>query len=579
MKRVPFIKHIVVFLIILSLPFFAFAGGEKETGDTASAATGEPQHGGTFRSYIDFEPKSWDEWDAYGAMCQLHALHLGQLVGGDIEKYGPRGTNDFPFTLTEYIPDGTLVGVLAESWELTSNPLGVKFKIRKGMMWTGNDRIGMKPREYTAHDAAFFLNRFQESAQGPKRIPFMSKPGFKALDDYTLQTYFDKFSGGWPVSFGYGWNTWHIPKEVVDAGASDWRNHTSIGPFILTDFVKGSHVSWVRNPNWWNKERVIDGKTYELPFVDEVVRPIIIDPSTQIAALRTGKVDMARSVNLINKDTLSKTSPDLILKEYAGGGADYITWNYDNPPTNNLNVRRALMIGTDLKAIARVVHTKADIHCVPFNAGIPYDIYTPIDELPPEAKELFTYDPEKAKKILADEGYPNGFKMHMDYSSTGAGGRYNQEAALLADMWKKIGVELELRPMEHAVYAKVYSKGTYESATLKSGGNAKPAGMDLYKERAKPWMLLTHDKYFVDTLDKASAEPDEAKRNALLKELGVYYLKSLVRLPMGNAYYLNAWWPWVKNYYGEIESAVGPNTMPIVSSLWIDQDLKKKMGH
>ena len=384
---------------------------------------------------------------------------------------------------------------------------------------------------------------------------------------------------GWPVAFGYGHETWNIPKEVVDAGASDWRNHVSNGPFILKNYVKGSQVSYVRNPDWWNKERVIDGKTYELPFIDELVLPIIMDKSTQVAALRTGKVDMAREIGLMYRDTLSKTSPDLIIKDYAGGSADYVTWNFETAPTNNLNIRRALMIGTDLKSLVKVVHTKADIHCVPFNAGIPYDIYTPIEDLPPEAKELFTYDPAKAKQMIIDAGYPNGFTISLEYSGTAGGGRYNQEAALLADMWAKLGVKLVLKPLDNALFAKNYSQGKYGDAVLKGGGNGKPAGMDLYKERAYPWMLLANDDYYKDTLDKASAEPDANKRNAMLKELGVYYLNTVSRLPVGNPYYLNCWWPWVKNYYGEIESGVGPNMMPMVSSLWIDQDLKKSMGY
>jgi peptide/nickel transport system substrate-binding protein len=579
MKRGSLFKRLVILMIILCVPFAAVAMGEKDTGTAAAAAADEPQYGGTFTQWMDVEPKSWDQWDAYGAMCQLHALHLGQLLNGDVEKYGPRGTNDFPFTLAEHMPDQYLAPQLAESWELTSNPLGVKFKIRQGVMWTGNERIGMKPREYTAYDAEKFFNRFQESGQGPKRIPFMKKPGFKALDNYTLQTYFDTFAGGWPVSFGYGWNTWNVPQEVVDAGAADWRNHTSIGPFVLKEYVKGSHISWEKHPDWWNKERTIDGKSYDLPFVDNVVFPIIIDESTQIASLRTGKVDMADGVPLVYKDTLSKTSKDLIIREYAGGGADYVTFNFFEGPTSELEVRRALMIGTDMEAIAKTVHTRADIHCVPFNAGIPIDIYTPIADLPPDAKELFTYDPEKAKKLIADAGFPNGFTITMKYSATAAGGRYNQIAALLEDMWAKIGVTLKLNPMENALFQQQYAKGDYGNTVLKSGGNGKPAGMDLYKERALPSMLLANDDYYKDTLDKASATMDPVQRNKMLKDLGVYYLSTVSRLPVGNPYYLNVWWPWVKNYYGEIDCGVGTNKMPIISSLWIDQNLKKSMGY
>ncbi len=573
------IRHIVIVLIILCLPFLGFAKGQNEAEKATSAQSGEPQRGGTFNMYIGFEPSSWDQWDGINNMEELLPYFYSNLMLGDVEKYGPRGTNQFPFTLTEYIPDKFLSGQLAESWEITSNPLGVKFHLRKGVMWTGNAKIGMKPRELTATDAAYSFNRFQKSPQGPKRIPFMTKPGFEALDKYTLQAKFTTFSGGWPVAFGYGHDAWLVPQEVVDAGASDWRNQTSSGPFILKDYVKGSYVSFTRNPDWWNKKKVINGKSYELPFVDEVMLPIIVDRSTQIAALRTGKVDMAREIGLMYQETLSKSSPKLIIKDYAGGSADYVTWSYQKPPTNNLQVRRALMIGTDLNALVKAIHIKSDINVVPFNPGIPVEIYTPIQDLPPDAKELFTYDPVKAKKMLADAGYPDGFTLGMEFSATDGGGRYNQEAALLADMWAKLGVKLELKPLDSALFDQRYNKGQYEGAVLKGGGNAKPAGMDLYKERAYPWMLLSHDKWFTETLDKASAEPDETKRNAMLKELAVYYVKSVVRLPVGNPNFLNCWWPWVNNYYGEIEAGVGPNMVPMISSLWIDQKLKKSMGY
>ncbi|GAJ10250.1 unnamed protein product, partial [marine sediment metagenome] len=228
-----------------------------------------------------------------------------------------------------------------------------------------------------------------------------------------------------------------------------------------------------------------------------------------------------------------------------------ISFNFRNAPMNKLNIRRALMIGTDLEAVTKTVHIMGDIQCVPFNAGMPYDVYTPIEDLPPEAKELFTYDPAKAKQMIIDEGYPDGIMLEVIYSSTGGGGRFNQEAAILEDMWKDIGVTLILQPLEEALLAHKHDTGDFKDLILKSGGNAKPAGMDLQKERAWPWQLLYHDVWFNETFDKASAEIDGAKRDALLKEVAVYYLNTVSRLPLGDRYVLCSWWPWVKNYYGE----------------------------
>jgi peptide/nickel transport system substrate-binding protein len=81
-----------------------------------------------------------------------------------------------------------------------------------------------------------------------------------------------------------------IPREVYDAGASDWRNHCGSGPFILTDFTAGAACTYVRNPNYW-RTTTINGVEYETPFIDTLVMPIIPDESTKLAALRTGKLD------------------------------------------------------------------------------------------------------------------------------------------------------------------------------------------------------------------------------------------------------------------------------------------------
>jgi len=234
------------------------------------------------------------------------------------------------------------------------------------------------------------------------------------------------------------------------------------------------------------------------------------------------------------------------------------------------------MIGTDLQAVVRTNLTEGIIQCCPYNPALSTDVYTPIEDLPASAKELFTYDTVKAKQMLADAGYPAGFTIKLDYSTTRFGAA--ELASLLEDMWSKVGVELILQPHEEASLTSLSVAGAFE-ASLASGGNGNAVSTLLsFKNQHPVWNFYAHDEYYCETIAAAAAESDIAKRNALLKELGIYVIEQCERIPLGNPYLLCCSWPWVKNYYGEIESG-SMNYSPMTSTLWIDQDLKAEMGY
>ncbi len=116
-------KKVLVLMLALALVAgFAYSGGEKEVEGIA-AAPGAPQYGGTltFADRYLYEPKNWDA--TTGAwMASVHYYpYLSFLVLGDVEKYGPRGTNEYAFQLHQEIPDQSLGGDLAESWEVSAD--------------------------------------------------------------------------------------------------------------------------------------------------------------------------------------------------------------------------------------------------------------------------------------------------------------------------------------------------------------------------------------------------------------------------------------------------------------------------
>ncbi|GAJ03263.1 unnamed protein product, partial [marine sediment metagenome] len=231
--------------------------------------------------------------------------------------YGPRGNNEFEFNLMEYVPEQYLTGELAESWEITSEPLSMVFNLRHGVMWTGNPNIGMEPRELTADDVVFCLIRSWERPGRASSWEWIES--ITAPDRYTVVVALNEYNANWNWWFGGGFVSGGIyPPEVVEAGPDDWRNWCGSGPFIFTEYVEGSYLAYERNSNYWNTT-IIDGVEYQMPFVDKVIYPIIPDESTQIAALRTAKIDHWPRVPLVYEDSLADTCPEMIRFKWLSG--------------------------------------------------------------------------------------------------------------------------------------------------------------------------------------------------------------------------------------------------------------------
>jgi peptide/nickel transport system substrate-binding protein len=573
-------------LIATMVPVLVLSSCTKTTTTTTTTkAANTPVYGGTFtmlnnvNTTSNSDPTGWDH---------IMAINLGQasvwgnpymekLLVGDIEKFGPRGNNTFAFNLWENVPEQYWGGLLATSWEIQTTPSIVfTFHLRQGVMFTGNTNINMAARELTATDVVYSEERAK------------SRPGFAAglawlnsevaVDKYTVQWNVNPFYANWAWRFngtalGQIW-----AKESVDAGPTDWQHQVGTGPYILTNFVSGSGATYTRNKNYWGKT-TIGGKQYQLPFIETVVYPIIPDESTQIAALRTGKIDWAPKVKTQYAATLTQSSPDLVQAKYLTGNCDYIKINrYGSATLNKRDVRRALMIGTDLKALVTTVYGGGEWYSWPLAPGVPG--YVPLDQLPASQKVLWTYDPTTAKKMIADAGYPNGFKMEIMVSS--ANTQQVDLANALVAMWTKIGVTATINVADSTAVATAFDGVTYKDClvqqftvvnpyTTMNIGRAIGAG-NIYGD-PKDAVGVAQEKMYQDF----SATVDPTQRAAKIATMSLSLMDDCGTIGFTNPNSLNCYWPWFKNYYGELDASYY-NTMPMIMRGWIDQDLKTKLG-
>ncbi len=198
--------------------------------------------------------------------------------------------------------------------------------------------------------------------------------------------------------------------------------------------------------------------------------------------------------------------------------------------------------------------------------------------MPDSTKQLFTYDPAKAKQMLAAAGYPDGFSMEMTYAPSDTPNQAPDIASMIVDMWGKIGVKVTLKPVEAAVltnltYGHTYTDGLLTSRAYMTAGVSMAMGVKGHEENSSAW----DNAQYTSDYDKAFAERDPSKSLALKKEM-VLRLLDAATMMATPVHSLNAYaWPWVKNYYGEI-SAGFMNFNPMLKFMWIDQGSEDEDG-
>src|ERR1035437_2732842 len=187
---------------------------------------------------------------------------------------------------------------------------------------------------------------------------------------------------------------------------------------MLTDYTKGSSLTYTKNPDYWETDPVGPGKGNKLPYVDVYKEVIITDVSARIAALRTGKIDIADgtaapaggALNSVDAQPLIKANPQIQYTKSLSNTPWAITRRTDkqDQPFKDVKVRQALMLATDFNALKQVLFgDDAEIDVWPVNKNVTA-MYQPLSEMPQAVQDLYTYNPTKAKQLLSDAGYPSG---------------------------------------------------------------------------------------------------------------------------------------------------------------------------
>ena len=233
------------------------------------------------------------------------------------------------------------------------------FKLKQGIHWALNPNSDasklVNGREVTADDVVFSL---KQVFTNPRAYLYTAYPDLRTANITAPDKYTVKFACA-PESMSNALirvtECAHIvPPEVVQKYGNmiDWHNSVGTGPFMITDFVDNSSVTFVKNPTYHAKDPIGPGKGNQLPYVDGVTALIIPDLSTRQAAFRTGKTYALPGVNWEDGPIMMKQIPG--VQQYQGGasGAATVTaLRNDKAPFTDIRVRRALFMALDFQAI------------------------------------------------------------------------------------------------------------------------------------------------------------------------------------------------------------------------------------
>ncbi len=558
---------------------------EEEEGEEEEEepVTGAPQYGGTLTwsywnlAYLN-DMAGWDP--QYDWTAQLATdYYFETLLMGDLNR-GPRGTNEWSFPNPFDTPEKYIAGRLVESWEVSADKL--IFYVRQGMYLTGksvNPGVGER-REFTAEDIKYNADIALPSAIYGWLWDWIDD--VEVIDRYTVVFNLNRFKSTWSLHVGYGFGGLEhpTPREVVEAGVTDWKNHYGTGPFLLTNYTSGSAITYERNPEYWATD-IINGKEYQLPFVDKVIVPVILDWATKIAALRTGKLDLVNRVPIVYRDSLLDSSPELLIRTYASGASEVIGMQHNDStiavkPFTDRRVRKALSAALDRETMVKEIYLEGDVLVWPVGP-VAEDVFIEWYDLPEDLSEFYDYNPEYARQLLADAGYPDGFDTELIWGAPTA--QEEDLIAMILSYWADIGVDCKLKIVEAGAsfamsatkdFPQMFKYGMGSGDALYMENWANPTANNNVANYNNPELtaLFRYGQTLVTVEEQVPT----------MKEVSLWFLDEHPYIDLPAPRVSIYWWPWLKNYYGEVDAGFFGDAT-VGARVWLDEDLKEEMGY
>ena len=516
------------------------------------AAAQTPKRGGTLRLTVLADPLHFDPHLTISFLTMVPlSLVYSRLVK---VKAGPSVK---PMTYPVE-PD------LAESWT-QANETTYVFKLKKGVRW--HNKPPVNGRELTADDIKFTYERFLTITGNPNKPVLEYVDRIEAPDKYTVK-FTLKEPNAWFIDLLASTSTWIVAKECVEK-FGDLKKAESVvgtGPWMLERWEPNVRLSYVRNPNYF-----VSG----LPYADNVEMLVDKDPASRLAKWLGGQTDFGpeyqQAVRWLDAPVARQRKPGLQTAEYTWFTSGATGFKLVNPPFNDLRVRRALSRASN---IAEVFESLAfsQGHWTP-NPAVPAafaEWSIPIDQLNPEGRKLYEHNTAEAKRLLAEAGHPNGFKVSVEAPPVVYGPDFDDFVAITIKNWKAAGIDADLKLKEYGAFISSTIFGKFDSMFLGLRGAWADPEAYFYRwympgQPLNVWGV--NDPKLTDMIKLQRRTFDVAKRKQVVFDIQRYLADQALFGVDGSIKVLSAWDAHIKNFMPNNGFDYGGRLMAV----WIDK--------
>ncbi|KUJ76602.1 ABC transporter substrate-binding protein [Ruegeria marisrubri] len=428
-----------------------------------------------------FATQGWAQSDITIAM-QLEPPHLDPTSAAAQAIDSVVYANVFQ-GLTRFMGDGSIVPSLAASWDISEDGKTYTFKLHDGV--TFHDGTTMD-----AEDVKFSLDRAraEDSANAQKAL-FAGIETVEAVDPLTVRITLKEPNGNFLFNLAWGDAVIVAPESIENIKTSP----VGTGPYTFAEWVQGDRVVLQRNPDYWGEQPALEKATFKF----------ISDPTAAFAAVMAEDVDVFTGFPAPENLPQFEADPRFQVLVGSTEGETILSTNNKQPPFDDVRVR---------KAMAHAIDRQAIIDGAMFGYGTPIGThFAPHHPAYVDLTGNSAYDPEQAKALLAEAGFPDGFEttLHLPPPSYARRG-----GEIIAAQLAEVGIKAEIINVEWAQWLETVFKGKDYGLTIVS--HTEPMDIGIY---ARPDYYFQYDNpEFQKLMETLNATTDEAKRTELLQQ-------------------------------------------------------------
>ncbi len=433
--------------------------------------------------------------------------------------------------LLQFDKDMNIQPMLATSYEVLDDHTW-RFHLRQGVTFHNGEPFNAQAVKFTLDRAAdpesvlaYYVRNVKET---------------RVIDDYTVDVITTVPDATLHRKVGI-WIDMAPPGAVEELG-DRFRDHpVGTGPFKFVEWVKGDHITVEANKDYWGGA----------PAVDQVVFKFVLEPSTRVAMLKAGEVDL---ITNIPSDVVAElaATPGLKIEKVLGFRKMLVIFPASGP-TNDVRVRKALNYAVDKQLIVdTILQGNAEVAAGAVHIKIPGHN--------PEVQP-YPYDPDEAKRLLAEAGYSEGFEMDL-YHTVGVFPKDKETAEAIAGQLSAIGLNVNPVAMEWGTFYEGVLNvppGEAPGMAYMRYGNALGDPSELYTWALWSdgnWMQVT-DPTLDEMIAKTEVTLDQDARIEMFKEMEVYTQNELVPwiflFDLENIFGLSERLQWVPSPYEPID--------------------------